>query len=192
MNLEKLLAANMIRFGTRNLTVEQAAAAVAAAGSDPAWIKAVQTQLEGIMGTLTMKYKPGTTYTTKYTSGIYAIGSIAKYILPKDSTWKITPSGLFLMTTAKRIVSNNFGYTGPTNMDKDMTGILDGKYCDDIVSGKKMGSDGKPVIFKDIQIVVTPHNQSAKPYPSDTYDSANSAFKFVNTFMGTVLNKLQA
>ena len=195
MNLEKLLAANMIRFGTRNLTAEQAAAAGAAAAQDPAWIKAVQTQLEGIMGDLNMKYKPASKYTTKYTTGIYALGNQAKYILPKGSTWTLSPSGLFLMTTAKRIMSGKFGYgttNSPSKEQFSFNGILDGQYCDDIITGKKMGFDKLPVKFKDIQIVVTPHNNSTKPYPSDEYDDANSAFKFVNSYMGTMLNQLTA
>ena len=142
-----------------------------------------------------MKYKPGSTYTTKYTTGIYTIGAQALYILPKNSTWTISPSGLFLMTTAKRIMSSNFGYanTAEPNVKPEIVAILNGQYCDQIVSGKKMGTDGKPVTFKDIQIVVTPHNQSTLPYPSDTYDQAYAtSFKFVNGFMGTMLNKLSA
>ncbi len=194
MNLEKLLAENMIRFGTRNLTAEQVAAASGA--KDAAWVKAVQKLIEGKMGALQMKYKPGATYTTKYTTGIYAMGSQAKYILPKNSSWTTSPSGFFLITTAKRIMSGNFGYETskfPGEQNFSLNGILDVRYCEDIINGKKMGFDKSPVKFQDIQIVVTPHNQSTLPYMEDEYNSASgSSFKFTNQHMGTMLNKLKA
>ena len=186
--MKNTLAENMLRFKVKNLTVEQTAA-LAQGPADPSWITNTAQRLVSTMGELNMKYKPNSSYITKYTNGIYAQGSVATYILPKETKWTISPSGLFLTATAKRIVSANFGYG--TDSNPILTALRNPQYCADVVSGKKMGTDGKPVIFKDVFCLVSPHNQSAAVYMADMAGE-NFDFKFVNYQLGNELNKLSA
>ena len=186
--MKNTLAENMLRFKVKNLTVEQTAA-LAQGPADPQWITNTAQRLVSIMGELTIGYKPKSSYVTKYTNGIYARGASATYILPKGTKWDISPSGLFLTAKCKRIMSANFGYG--TDSNPILTALRNPQYCAEVVSGKKMGTDGKPVIFKDVFCLVSPHNQSAAVYMADMAGE-NFDFKFVNYQLGDELNKLSA
>lgn len=191
--MKNTLAENMLRFKVKNLTVEQTAALTTVdktdGPSDPNWATNAAQRLVSTMGELTMKYKPKSSYVTKYTNGIYARGASATYILPAGTKWVISPSGLFLTAICKRIMSANFGYG--TDSNPILTALRNPQYCADVVSGKKMGTDGKPVIFKDVFCLVSPHNQSAAVYMADMAGE-NFDFKFVNYQLGDELNKLSA
>ena len=191
INLKQILAENMVRFGTKNLTNE--AEAAVAGLPDPAWITRTVAPLISKIGKATIKYKPKSTYVTKNTNAIYGRGTVAAYIIPAGTTWTLSPSGLYLMATVKRIASPNFQKLDSDNAYNHgailHAALQNTQYCADVVSGKKMGNDGKPVIFKDVPCLVSPHNQSAAVYMSDNPDRE---FKFVYWQLGEELNKLSA
>ena len=191
INLKQILAENMVRFGTKNLTNE--AEAAAAGLPDPAWITRTVAPLISKIGKATIRYKPKSTYVTKNTNAIYGSGTVAAYIIPATTAWTRSPSGLYLMATVKRIVSPNFvklDYDNTYNHGTILyTALKNTQYCADVVSGKRKGIDGKPVILKDVPCLVSPHNQSAAVYMSDNPDRE---FKFVYWQLGEELNKLSA
>ena len=191
INLKQILAENMVRFGTKNLTNE--ADPGEGLSGDPAWITRTVAPLISKIGKATIRYKPKSTYVTKNTNAIYGSGTVAAYIIPATTAWTRSPSGLYLMATVKRIVSPNFvklDYDNTYNHGTILyTALKNTQYCADVVSGKRKGIDGKPVILKDVPCLVSPHNQSAAVYMSDNPDRE---FKFVYWQLGEELNKLSA
>jgi hypothetical protein len=153
--MKNLLSENMMRFGTKNLTeaakkelvlksimetIDQHGLRKAVrralseqqpdtGAKDPAWIAAASKMYAsraGFEGT----YKPGSKFVQQNTYAAGGQNQGAIVILPKGTQWSVSPSGQFLIATAKKVNSlTEFGYIGKYGDAGQMrAGLEDGMY----------------------------------------------------------------
>ena len=103
MNLEKIIAENMLRFGTKNISESDVRNRLTEVDDNTE--KNLKTQLRAINdgNDFTITFKPGSTYTTQnsYAAFSYAINPKYAILFPKGTTFTATADGQIMTAPAK-------------------------------------------------------------------------------------------
>lgn len=156
-----MLAENMRRFGTKNLS-ESDINNIVEAGKDipwnktmgdPRWLNIPASTAGG--GDIKSGYADGVSYVQQFSyagsnAGLNDDGKIV--LLPKGTQWTLSPSKYFLLAKGMKVTTSNFGY----GAEGKLTGLQDGMYIAKLCKGKGVGTDGKPVGVAPVSVAFTP------------------------------------
>lgn len=156
-----LTESDLKRIVKRVLTEEDAKSSWNENMGDPSWLIEPAKEAATSFGNgVTMKVKPNTTYSQKYSYAAATVGlnKVSGIILiPKGTVWETSASGYFLIAKGYYTRNDNFGYGDGT---AEVTGLKDGSYIKKAADGKAKGTDGKLIRREMINIAFNPGSES--------------------------------
>ena len=191
MNLEKIIAENMLRFGTKNISESDVRNRLTEVDDNTE--KNLKTQLRAINdgNDFTITFKPGSTYTTQnsYAAFSYAINPKYAILFPKGTTFTATADGQIMTAPAKIVTVKDIApKTGPNGAALDiMDRLQNGQFIYNLAMGQIDSVNGGKVKPTE-NVIGTCLNL---PGTVTTTSGISSLIKFPD-YAGQLLDKLKS